>query len=71
MPSNAFILGKVNLREYSSKDISPAAEMWEGDGKEISPKTHYHNDPKQFSNHTERDEMQAEGKLYKGKIEDE
>lgn len=70
MSTIAFILGKYNRREFSSEDISPSTEMWEGDRK-IFPKTHYHNDPTQFSNHTERDEIQAVGKLYKGKIEDE
>ena len=70
MPTNDFILGKYNCREHSSKDISPSSKIWEGD-REFLPKTHYHNDPKQFSNHTERDEMQAVGKLYKGKPDDE
>lgn len=38
MPTNDFILGKYNRREHSSKDISPASKIWEGD-REILPKT--------------------------------
>ena len=32
---------------------------------------HLHNDPNVFSNHTESDEIQVVGKLYKGFIDDE
>lgn len=71
MPSNAFILGKYDRRNFGAEDISKSAEMWEGDGKEELPVTHMYNDPNAFSNHTERDEIQAVGKLYKGFIEDE
>lgn len=71
MSSNNFILGKYDSKSYTTENISESATMWEGDGKEIFPKTHYHNDPKQFSNHTERDEKQVVGKLYKGFIDDE
>lgn len=71
MPSNAFILGKYDRRSFSADDISKSAETWEGDGKETLPITRIHNDPNAFSNHTERDENQVVGKLYKGYIDDE
>ena len=63
------LLGKYDSKSYTSKDISKSTIRWEGDKKENLPKTHYHNDPKQFSNHTERDEKQDVGKLYRGFIE--
>lgn len=71
MPSNNFILGKYDRKDYNPKDISESSITWEGDRKENLLKTHYHNDHKQFSNHTERDENQVVGKLYKGFIDDE
>lgn len=71
MVSNAFILGKYDRRNFGDKDISKSAEMWEGDKKENTPVTHIHNSLNVFSNHTERDEIQVVGKLYKGFIDDE
>ena len=71
MPSNNFILGKYDRENYGSKDISDLAIRWEGDEVNLQSKTHYHNDTKQFSNHTERDEKQVVGKLYKGFIDEE
>lgn len=71
MPSNNFILGKYDRENYGSKDISDSAIRWEGDEVNPQSKTHYHNDTKQFSNHTERDEKHIVGKLYKGFIDDE
>lgn len=71
MPSNAFILGKYDRREFNADDISESAVVWEGDEKEILPRTHIYNDPHAFSNLTERDEEQVVGKLYKGYIDDE
>lgn len=71
MPSNAFILGKYDRKNFGAEDISKSAEIWEGDGKEVLPVTHIHNSPAVFSNHTERDEIQVVGKLYKGFIDDE
>ena len=71
MPSNAFILGKYDRRNFGPEDISKSAEIWEGDGKDDLPVTHIHNDPNVFSNHTERAESQVVGKLYKGFIDDE
>lgn len=71
MPSNAFILGKYDRKNYSAEDISESASTLEGDGKEILPKTHIYNNLHAFSNHTERDEEQVVGKLYKGYVDDE
>lgn len=72
MPSNKFILGRYDDRAFTADDISESADCWEGDGVSMSDIiTTFYTNPRIFSNHTERDEMQAEGILYKGTVDDE
>jgi len=74
MPTNNFILGKYDREKFSSKDISPLAMHWEGEGIE-RPKYGPTGNPiinvNIFSRTAERDETQVVGKLYKGVLEDE
>ena len=72
VPSNNFILGKYDRTQHSPQDISQNSALWEGNlqepiryGATGHPVTYYAN-ARIFSAHTERDEMQAVGKLYKG-----
>lgn len=72
MPSNNFILGKYDRQAYTTKDVSRSATRWEGDVAPYSAMlTTFYTNAHIFSKHTERDETQAVGKLYKGTVDDE
>lgn len=65
------LLGRYDRKNYNPADISKSALTWEGNRKEVHLRTNNHNNPNNFSNHTERDEVHTVGKLYKGYIEED
>lgn len=65
------LLGQYNRKGYNPNNISKSALIWECDKREVPFRTHYNNSQKNFSNHTERDEINIVGKLYKGYVDED
>lgn len=70
MYSANFILGRLEREEILSKeDLRPVA-YWEANISSQPKLTTFYANTQIFSFYTERDEMQAVGKLYKGIVDD-
>ena len=70
MLSVNFILGKRERQAISVKSTSRPVAHWEQNAASQPKLTTYYANAKIFSFHTERDETQAVGKLYKGTVGD-
>ena len=70
MLSINFMLGKRARQPISSKSIGRPVSHWEQNAAPQPKLTTFYANAKIFSFHTERDETQAVGKLYKGSVDD-
>ncbi|MDO5401058.1 MAG: hypothetical protein Q4F17_08775 [Eubacteriales bacterium] len=70
MLSVNFILGKRERQTIFEKSTPRPVAHWEQNAVSQPKLTTYYANAKIFSFHTERDETQAVGKLYKGTVGD-
>lgn len=70
MLSVNYMLKKRERQSVSSKSTGRPVSHWEQNTTSQPKLTTFYANAKIFSFHTERDETQAVGKLYKGSVDD-